>query len=74
MESNEENVDKQEEVLHEEDLPETVEETVDTKSTEEESDISPVMDFSEEVDEPLAEQGAMVDDFTSTEELLMVSE
>ena len=32
------------------------------------------MDFSEEVDEPLAEQGAMVDDFTSTEELLMVSE
>ena len=51
---------------------------------EEESDASPVMDFSEEehsdesteesFDESLTEQGAMVDDSTSTEELLMVSE
>ena len=83
-EINENNTDEQEEVLHEEEIPETVEEAIDTNSTEEEADTSPVMDFSEEehsdesteepFDESLAEQGAMVDDSTSTEELLMVSE
>lgn len=84
IELDKENIEEQEEVLHEEELPEIAEETIDTELLEEESDASPVMDFSEEehsdepteepFDESLAEQGAMVDDSTSTEELLMVSE
>ena len=63
-EINENNTDKQEEVLHEEEIPETNadEETVDIEPVKEESNASPIMAISEEIhteeekfDEPIEE-------------------